>query len=109
LGKPSFRRILSAETINKVTLQMPLQTTKLTFPDAYLVVGDVNTKEVKKLVTKLLALGPKESLRRSHILILKMCNTQIDFVDMPNAVQSEISVVNTINLKLPTNNILLLS
>jgi predicted Zn-dependent peptidase len=26
--------------------------------------------------------------------------TQIDFVDMPNAVQSEISVVNTINLKL---------
>jgi hypothetical protein len=33
--------------------------------------------------------------------------SQIDFVDMPNAVQSEISVVNTINLKLPTNNILL--
>jgi predicted Zn-dependent peptidase len=26
--------------------------------------------------------------------------TQIDFVDMPNAVQSEISVVNTVNLKL---------
>jgi hypothetical protein len=25
--------------------------------------------------------------------------TQIDFVDMPNAVQSEISVVNTVNLK----------
>jgi predicted Zn-dependent peptidase len=26
--------------------------------------------------------------------------TQIDFVDMPNAVQSEISVVNTVNLKI---------
>jgi hypothetical protein len=26
--------------------------------------------------------------------------SQINFVDMPNAVQSEISVVNTINLKL---------
>jgi hypothetical protein len=39
----------------------------------------------------------------------KNVQTQIDFVDMPNAVQSEISVVNTVNLKLPTNNILLLS
>jgi predicted Zn-dependent peptidase len=30
-----------------------------------------------------------------------MCNNhKINFVDMPNAVQSEISVVNTINLKL---------
>jgi predicted Zn-dependent peptidase len=51
-----------------------MQTTKLTnfVPKCILVVvGDVNTKEVKKLVTKLLALGPKESLRRSHILILK--------------------------------------
>jgi hypothetical protein len=34
--------------------------------------------------------------------------TQINFVDMPNAVQSEIAVVNTVNLKLLTNNILLL-
>jgi ribosomal protein L20A (L18A) len=58
------------------------------------VVGDVNTE--KKIVEKLLALGPRESLRRSHILILKCAETQIDFVDMPNAVQSEISVVNTI-------------
>jgi hypothetical protein len=28
--------------------------------------------------------------------------TQINFVDMPNAVQSEIAVVNTVNLKLLT-------
>jgi hypothetical protein len=39
----------------------------------------------------------------------KNVHNQIDFVDMPNAVQSEISVVNNINLKLLTNNILLLS
>jgi hypothetical protein len=33
--------------------------------------------------------------------------TQINFVDMPNAVQSEIALVNTVNLKSLTSNILL--
>jgi predicted Zn-dependent peptidase len=53
---PSFRRISSAESINKVTLQDAVANYKTNFVpgNAYLVVvGDVNTKEVKKLVTKL--------------------------------------------------------
>jgi hypothetical protein len=70
------------------------------------VVGDVNTKEVKKLRNFwLLAKGIAPQITYPD----PKCAANSDFVDMPNAVQSEISVVNTVNLKLPTNNILLLS
>jgi predicted Zn-dependent peptidase len=47
-----------------------------------------------------LALGPKESLQITYPDPKNVQQTQIDFVDMPNAVQSEISVVNTVNLKI---------
>jgi hypothetical protein len=59
---------------------------------------EMSIRKVKKWL-KLLVLGPKESLRRSYPDPTNV-QSQINFVDMPNAVQSEISVVNTINLKL---------
>jgi predicted Zn-dependent peptidase len=72
------------------------------------VVGDVNTKEVKKMVEKLFGSWAKGIAPQiTYPDPTNVQQSQIDFVDMPNAVQSEISVVNTINLKLPTNNILL--
>jgi predicted Zn-dependent peptidase len=62
------------------------------------VVGDVNTKEVKKLVTKLFwLLGQGIAPQITYPDPKNVQQTQIDFVDMPNAVQSEISVVNTVN------------
>lgn len=95
---------LSAESINKVTLKDVVANYKTNFVpgNAYLVVvGDVNTKEVKKMVEKLFSSWTKASAPKITYPDPKnVQQTQIDFVDMPNAVQSEISVVNTINLKI---------
>jgi hypothetical protein len=66
-------------------------------------------KEVKKLVENFWLLGQRNRSRSTILTLKRVQQTQIDFVDMPNAVQSEIAVVNTINLKLPINNILLQS
>ncbi len=70
--------------------------------NAYLViVGDINPKETKKLVTKLFS-GWKKGAIPSYTLP-KATNpetTEINFINMPNAVQSEVSVVNNIDLTL---------
>ncbi|MDT0643111.1 pitrilysin family protein [Zunongwangia sp. F363] len=70
--------------------------------NAYLViVGDVDYSNVKKLVKKNFNSWEKRSLPENNIPeVTNVDNTQIDFVDMPNAVQSEIAVVNTIDLKM---------
>jgi zinc protease len=98
---------LSAESINKVSLQDAVSNYKTNFVpgNAYLVVvGDVNAKEVKKLVEKLFGSWAKGIAPQVTYPDPKNAlQTQIDFVDMPNAVQSEISVVNTINLKMTDN------
>ncbi|WP_198554684.1 pitrilysin family protein [Flavobacterium sp. ALD4] len=95
---------LSAETINKVALKDAVTNYKTNFVpgNAYLViVGDVNTKEVKKMVEKLFGSWAKGIAPQITYPDPKnVQQSQINFVDMPNAVQSEISVVNTINLKL---------
>ncbi|TDT41894.1 putative Zn-dependent peptidase [Maribacter spongiicola] len=70
--------------------------------NAYLIIiGDVNFEEVKTLTetyftswTK--AVPPSFSYSQSK----NVPNTQINFVDMPNAVQSEITVQNIVNLKM---------
>ncbi len=69
--------------------------------NAYLVVvGDIKAAEVKELAEKYLSswretTPPAEELPQ----VPKVQYTQVNFVDMPNAVQSEVSVVNTVNLK----------
>ncbi|WP_373058502.1 M16 family metallopeptidase [Zunongwangia sp. H14] len=70
--------------------------------NAYLViVGDVDYNNVKKLVKKNFSSWKKSNLPQNNIpAVSNVDNTQIDFVDMPNAVQSEIAVVNTIDLKM---------
>lgn len=70
--------------------------------NAYLViVGDVNFDEVKKLVTKNFSKWEKGKLPASAIPGVKNTETtEIDFVDMTNAVQSNISVINTADLKM---------
>jgi predicted Zn-dependent peptidase len=70
--------------------------------NAYLViVGDVNLKEVKKLVKHNFAKWQKGVLPEYTVpAVNNVVKTEIDFVDMPNAVQSNISVVNSANLKM---------
>ncbi len=69
---------------------------------AYLVIiGDIKLKETRKEVEKLFKSWVKATAPRlSYSDPSNVQFTQINFVDMPNAVQSEISLINTVNLKL---------
>ena len=69
--------------------------------NAYLViVGDVETKEVKKLAKKHFQDWKKSELPQQKLPeVNNVAETQVNFVDFPNAVQSEVQVTNTIQLK----------
>ncbi|AWH84745.1 peptidase M16 [Flavobacterium album] len=95
---------LSEETLNNVTLADVKNNYATYFVPgkAYLVVtGDVKLKDVKKQVEKLFGgwaggTAPTESYSDPKDVQF----SQINFVDMPNAVQSEISVINVSHLKM---------
>ena len=95
---------LTEETINNVTLADVQQnySTYYVPGKAYLViVGDVKFKDVKKQVTKLFsswAAGTAPNVGYSDPKNVQY--TQVNFIDVPNAVQSEISVVNVVTLKM---------
>lgn len=95
---------LSEATINNVSLSdvKAHYGTYFVPEHAYLVViGDVKYKDTKKMVEKLF--GSWVKAKAPQISFSAPSNvqyTQINFVDMPNAVQSEISLVNSVNLKL---------
>lgn len=95
---------LSEETLNNVTLADVQDNYNTYFVpgNAYLVVvGDVKLKDVKKQVEKLF--GSWEAAKAPNVSYSDPKDvqyTQINFVDMPNAVQSEISVVNVVNMKM---------
>ncbi|MGB0790440.1 MAG: M16 family metallopeptidase, partial [Flavobacteriaceae bacterium] len=94
----------SIESIEKVNLS----DTKAFYRDffvpenAYLVlIGDINLKDAKKLVKsnfgKWKAKSPKQT---PFTEATNLETTEINFVDMPNAVQSEIIVQNLVDLKM---------
>jgi len=95
---------LSEETVKNVTLA-DVQNNYNTYfvpENAYLVViGDVKFKDVKTAVEKLFSGWKKQTApKNTYPNPTNVSNLQIDFVDVPNAVQSEISLVNTISLKM---------
>ena len=94
---------LSEETIKNVSLADVKNNYRTYFvpQNAYLViVGDVKTKEVKKMVEKLFGSWVKATAPTLTYSNPKNVQySQINFVDMPNAVQSEIALVNTVSLK----------
>ena len=99
-----YGEYLSEETIKNVTLA-DIQANYRTYfvPEhAYLVVvGDVKTKDVKKMVEKLFGSWTKATAPRlTYSNPTNVQYSQINFVDMPNAVQSEITILNTVNLKM---------
>lgn len=95
---------LSEQTINNVTLNDIIAHYHTYFvpTNAYLVViGDVKLADVKAKVEK--AFGEWDKAVAPQTTYPDPRNvqyTQINFIDMPNAVQSEIAVVNTTNLKM---------
>ncbi len=97
-----YGEFITEESVNKVTLGdvKKFYADHFVPANAYLVVvGDVNLDEVKKLVeehftpwTK--AVPPSFSFSKPSDVQF----TQINFVDVPNAVQSEVVVQNLVNL-----------
>lgn len=99
-----YGEFVTKETINNITLA-DVKTNYNTYykpNNAYLVVqGDINPKEIKKLVTNLFSDWETGTLPSPEIPEPKNVETtEINFINMDNAVQSEIAIINNINLKL---------
>jgi len=94
----------SEATLNNVTLADVKANYNTYFVpgNAYLIiVGDVKFKETKKLVEKLFGSWKKATAPAIAYADPKDVQySQINFVDMPNAVQSEVTAVNLSNLKM---------
>ena len=95
---------ITEETLKNVTLA-DVQTNYQNYfvpENAYLVViGDVKFNKIKPVIEKLFGSWQKKSTPKlTYDDPKNVAFTQINFVDMPNAVQSEIALVNTINLKM---------
>ncbi|HJY13124.1 MAG TPA: pitrilysin family protein, partial [Flavobacterium sp.] len=95
---------LSEETVKNVTLA-DVQANYATYfvpENAYLVIiGDIKFKETKEAVEKLFGAWKKQTApKNTYPDPVNVSKLQIDFVDVPNAVQSEISLVNTVNLRM---------
>ena len=104
-GKEHYKgEFTSEETLNNVTLNDVILNYNTYFApgNAYLViVGDVNFKEVKKEVERLFGKWKKATAPQLCYSNPKDVQySQINFIDMPNAVQSEIALVNLSNLKM---------
>jgi len=95
---------LSEATINNVTLNDVKSNYNTYFvpQNAYLIIiGDVKFDEVKAKVEDLFDDWQKATAPNlSYVDPKDVQYTQINFIDMPNAVQSEISVINISNLKM---------
>ncbi|WP_299153353.1 pitrilysin family protein [uncultured Christiangramia sp.] len=91
------------ETVNAVKLEDVKSYYKTWFSpkNAYLVVvGDVDEDDVKDLVKKNFSSWTGKATPEAKMpTVSNVKQTEINFVDMPNAVQSEIALINTINLK----------
>ncbi|MDP3352830.1 MAG: pitrilysin family protein [Flavobacteriaceae bacterium] len=100
----AYGEFVSQETANKVSLEdvTNFYNTYYKPNNAYLViVGDVNFKEVKKLVTKHFNNWGKGNVATANLPeVSNVAKTEINFVDMPNAVQSEVAAINTLQLKM---------
>jgi predicted Zn-dependent peptidase len=95
---------VSESTIKNVTLaDVQANYSSYFVPEnAYLIiVGDVKFAETKKAVEKLFGSWKKAAAPiQTYAEPKDVAFSQINFVDMPNAVQSEVAVVNLVNLKM---------
>jgi zinc protease len=99
-----FGEYLTETSINSITLDdILLNYTNYFVPEkAYLIVmGDVTFEEIKSQIE--VAFQPWQKATAPNLSYsnpIDVQNTQINFVDMPNAVQSEIAVMNLSTLKM---------
>lgn len=99
-----YGEFATEETVNNVTLQdaQNFYETYFNPNNAYLVIiGDVDTKTAKKLAKKLFS-----SWEKGAPIVSNWKNpspatgASVNFIDMPNAVQSEVSIQNLVNLQM---------
>ena len=98
-----YGEFISKESVEKISLGDVKSFYKRYFlpNNAYLiVVGDVETEKLKEQVKKLFGKWKKKDFPNIDIPeVNNASSTQIDFVNMPNAVQTEVSVQNTVSLR----------
>lgn len=96
--------IVSAETINNVTLTDVEAFYKSRFKpsNGYMVfTGDITTKEAKKLLKKYLKTWEAgKAIAPTYPTTNDVAVTEINFVDVPNAVQTELAIMNMVPLKM---------
>ncbi len=116
----AYGEFISEETLNNITFEDVLEYHERYFKpnNSYLVViGDVNYKEIKSLISEKFGAWKKGKSHTDPIPLLtpNVNLTEINFIDLPTATQSSISVTNNVDLKmndedyhaaLITNNIL---
>ena len=116
----AYGEFITEETLNNITFEDVLEYHERYFKpnNSYLVViGDVNYKEIKSLISEKFGAWKKGKSHTDPIPLLtpNVNLTEINFIDLPTATQSSISVTNNVDLKmndkdyhaaLITNNIL---
>ncbi len=99
-----YGEFTTEQTLQNVTLQDVKDLYSKSFKpnNAYLVIiGDVNFKKVKKQVKSLFSKWEKGALPASNLpKVENVATTEINFINMPNAVQSEVAVINSVNLQM---------
>ena len=99
-----FGEMTTEETLKNITLQDVKDLYGKIFKpnNAYLVVlGDVDYKTVKKQITDLFSNWQPSALPMQTLPKVKNpSTTEINFVNMPNAVQSEVAIINAVDLKM---------
>ncbi len=97
-----YGEFITEESINTVTLaDVKAFHGKYFKPNnAYLIIiGDVKTKDTKKLIKKLFSNWEKgDIVADTYSTATNPTSTEVNFIDMENAVQSELSVQNTVTL-----------
>lgn len=97
-----YGEYISEESINKITLDDLQKRYHKNFnaQKAYvIIVGDIDFDTAKDLTEKYLGQWDKGQINATEFAAPQnVHHTQIEFVEMPNAVQSEISVLNTAEL-----------
>ena len=98
-----YGEYVSKESVEKISLADVKAFYKRYFlpNNAYLIiVGDVDAQGLKEQVKKLFGKWKKKDFPNINIPeVNNVSSTQIDFVNMPNAVQTEVSVQNTVSLR----------
>lgn len=99
-----YGEFTSEETLKNVNLQDVKDLYAKTYKpnNAYLVIiGDVEFKKVKSLVTSLFSGWERGNMVPQKLpKVENPTTTEINFINMPNAVQSELAIVNSVNLKM---------